>query len=223
MILSATDFGRRGMRACPYPREAFRKIVKKHDKVTGWQTQETYMLGLRDLRMFHDNEVRELRAAMEDTYLQIEEVLCLLDPDRWRRAAGRNAAGGAGSGSGSDGWVSRSAGSAGGDRRGSTFTPGFYEVRRRRNELLGKLRQDTRGPGNGIGRRSGPQFLAGLAFGAAFALGAMLVTRLVEVGSSDCKSTERLKQNRFEFFLFFFFIKDAVVMKNTNAAESSMP
>uniref|UniRef100_A0A7S0T4A2 SPX domain-containing protein n=1 Tax=Mantoniella antarctica TaxID=81844 RepID=A0A7S0T4A2_9CHLO len=145
--------------------EAFRKIVKKHDKLTGWTTQEIYMRGLRDLRIFHDDEVRDLRAAMEDSYLKIEEVLCLLEPSRWKRAAARGAG---------------SAGSALSVGRGGGFTPGFYEVRRRRNELLAKLRQDTRGPGAGIGRRSGPQFLAGLALGAAFALGAMLLMRLSE-------------------------------------------
>ena len=152
--------------------EAFRKIVKKHDKLTGWQTEETYMRGLMDLRIFHDDEVRDLRASMEDAYLQIEEVLCVLEPDRWRRAAARGTgaacklqphsltsplpvrgvgAGGAGS----------AAGRGGGGGGGGGFTPGFYEVRRRRNELLGKLRQDTRGPGNGVGRKTGPQFLAG--------------------------------------------------------------
>ena len=46
--------------------EAFRKICKKHDKVTGWQTQDTYMRGLRELRVFHDDEVNTLRAALED-------------------------------------------------------------------------------------------------------------------------------------------------------------
>ena len=67
--------------------EAFRKICKKHDKVTGWQTQDTYMRGLRELRVFHDDEVNTLRAALEDAYLKIEEVLCLLEPDRWNRVA----------------------------------------------------------------------------------------------------------------------------------------
>ena len=171
--------------------EAFRKIIKKHDKLTGWQTQETYMVGLRHLRIFHDDEVGDLRTSLENAYLKIEEVLCLLEPDRWRRAAARGA-GGAGSavgGGGGGGGGGRS--KRGGGRGSSSFTPGFYEVRRRRNELLAKLRQDTRGPGAGAGRRSGPQFLAGLALGAAFALGAMLVTRLGEAcaahpHSRDC-------------------------------------
>ena len=65
--------------------EAFRKICKKHDKVTGWQTQDTYMRGLRELRVFHDDEVQALRSALEDAYLKIEEVLCMLELDRWNR------------------------------------------------------------------------------------------------------------------------------------------
>ena len=67
--------------------EAFRKIVKKHDKLTGWQTQETYMRGLRELRIFHDDETRAIRSQLENAYLKIEEVLCALEPDRWRKAA----------------------------------------------------------------------------------------------------------------------------------------
>ena len=146
--------------------EAFRKIVKKHDKLTGWQTQETYMEGLRNLRIFHDDKVRDLRATMEETYLKIEETMCLADPDRWRRAAARGTNGIA---------------KAIDKKRASRFTPGFYEVRRRRNELLSELRQDARGPGAGNRRSSGPQFVAGLALGAAISLLAMVVTRLTEV------------------------------------------
>ena len=65
--------------------EAFRKIVKKHDKLTGWQTQETYMKGLRELRVLHDDEIGNLRSNMEYVYLKIEETLCELEPERWQR------------------------------------------------------------------------------------------------------------------------------------------
>lgn len=145
--------------------EAFRKIVKKHDKLTGWQTQETYMRGLRELRIFHDDETRAIRAHLENAYLKIEEVLCALEPDRWRKAA------------------------TGYEKGASDLSaPGFYEVRRRRNALLAKLRQDGRA---GLAshastrrERSRP-FVAGLALGAAIALGAMLATRVSEACSSD--------------------------------------
>ena len=101
--------------------EAFRKIVKKHDKLTGWQTQETYMKGLKELRVFHDDEVGELRAGMESAYLKIEEVLCALEPDRWKQRL-----------------------ASGGGAASSAAAPGFYEVRKRRNQVLSKLREDGR-------------------------------------------------------------------------------
>ena len=63
--------------------EAFRKIVKKHDKLTGWSTQETYMKGLRELRVLHDDEIGNLRSNMEYVYLKIEETLCELETERW--------------------------------------------------------------------------------------------------------------------------------------------
>lgn len=148
--------------------EAFRKIVKKHDKLTGWHTQETYMRGLRELRIFHDDETRAIRAQLENAYLKIEEVLCALEPDRWRKAA-RGYRGG-------------------GTRASDLAAPGFYEVRRRRNALLAKLRQDGRAGltshASTRRERSRP-FVAGLALGAAIALGAMLATRVVEACSSD--------------------------------------
>ena len=126
------------------------------------------MRGLRELRIFHDDETRAIRAQLENAYLKIEEVLCALEPDRWRNAA-RGYRGG-------------------GDRASDLAAPGFYEVRRRRNALLAKLRQDGRA---GLAshastrrERSRP-FVAGLALGAAIALGAMLATRVVEACSSD--------------------------------------
>ena len=139
--------------------EAFSKIVKKHDKATGWQTQDTYMRGLKELRVFHDDEVQNLRETMEAAYLKVEEVLCVLEPDRWNRVVrGRRT----------------------GKKSAAKSGPlGFYEVRRRRNELLAKLRNETKEVGS---RPStlGPRFQAGLALGVAFALGAMLVTRVSE-------------------------------------------
>ena len=143
--------------------EAFRKICKKHDKVTGWQTQDTYMRGLRELRVFHDDEVNTLRAALEDAYLKIEEVLCLLEPDRWNRVARGVKA----------------------NRKSSKPSGplGFYEVRKRRNELLAKLRGETRETGTSFvtrGRHSGPRFTAGLALGAAAALFGMLIAKIAE-------------------------------------------
>ena len=143
--------------------EAFRKICKKHDKVTGWQTQDTYMRGLRELRVFHDDEVQSLRSALEDAYLKIEEVLCMLEPDRWNRVV--------------RGVKTRSKSSK------QSGPLGFYEVRKRRNELLAKLREETRETGTSFiahGRTSGPRFTAGLALGAAGALFAMLITRVIE-------------------------------------------
>ena len=47
------------------------------------------MRALRDLRLFHDDEVREMRANMEEGYLKIEETLCLLEPKRWQLTAGQ--------------------------------------------------------------------------------------------------------------------------------------
>jgi len=111
--------------------EAFRKIIKKHDKLTGWQTQDVYMHALRELQVFHVQEVRELRKATEDLYLNIEDVLCQLEPQRWQRGGGGGMAGGGG----------RSRGGGGGGGGGGGAAPGFYEVRRRRNQLLGKLRK----------------------------------------------------------------------------------
>ena len=140
--------------------EAFRKIVKKHDKLTGWQTQETYMKGLKELRVFHDDEVGELRAGMESAYLKIEEVLCALEPDRWKQRL-----------------------ASGGGAASSAAAPGFYEVRKRRNQVLSKLREDGRmEPRTTLPRlgTAGPAFASGLALGAAIALGAMFTTRVVE-------------------------------------------
>ena len=91
--------------------EACRKIVKKHDKLTGWQTQETYMKGLKELRVFHDDEVGELRAGMESAYLKIEEVLCALEPDRWKQRL-----------------------ASGGGAASSAAAPGFYEVRKSKKQ-----------------------------------------------------------------------------------------
>ena len=147
--------------------EAFRKIVKKHDKLTGWHTQETYMRGLRELRIFHDDETRAIRAQLENAYLKIEEVLCALEPDRWRKAARGYRRGGT---------------------RASDLAAPDFEVRRRRSALLAKLRQDGRAGltshASTRRERSRP-FVAGLALGAAIALGAMLATRVVEACSSD--------------------------------------
>ena len=139
--------------------EAFSKIVKKHDKMTGWQTQDSYMRGLKELRVFHDDEVQNLRGTMESAYLKVEEVICVLEPDRWNRVV---------------------RGKRTGRKSAAKSGPlGFYEVRRRRNELLAKLRNETKEVGS---RPSslGPRFQAGLALGIAFALGAMLVTRVSE-------------------------------------------
>jgi hypothetical protein len=86
--------------------EAFRKIVKKHDKRTGWQTQETYMKSIHRLCVFNDEELEELRGAAEEAYLRVEEVLCQLEPKRWQRATAR--------------WKGV---------RGGSGAPGFYEVR----------------------------------------------------------------------------------------------
>ena len=69
---------------------------------------------------------------------------------------------------------------------------GFYEVRKRRNELLAKLREETRETGTSFiahGRTSGPRFTAGLALGAAGALFAMLITRVIEKCASGRMDT----------------------------------
>ena len=139
--------------------EAFRKIVKKHDKLTGWQTQETYMKGLKELRVFHDDEVGELRAGMESAYLKIEEVLCALEPNRWKQRL-----------------------ASGGGAASSAAAPGFYEVRKRRNQVLSKLREDGRmEPRTTLPRlgTAGPAFASGLALGAAMR-SARPTTRVVE-------------------------------------------
>ena len=139
--------------------EAFSKIVKKHDKMTGWQTQDSYMRGLKELRVFHDDEVQNLRGTMESAYLKVEEVICVLEPDRWNRVV---------------------RGKRTGRKSAAKSGPlGFYEVRRRRNELLAKLRNETKEVGSRLSSL-GPRFQAGLALGIAFALGAMLVTRVSE-------------------------------------------
>ena len=48
------------------------------------------MKGLRELRVFHDYEIGNLRSNMEQYYLRIEETLCELEPERWERRFGEN-------------------------------------------------------------------------------------------------------------------------------------
>ena len=164
--------------------EAFRKIVKKHDKLTGWSTQETYMKGLRELRVFHDDEMGRLRAHMEHFYLKIEETLCELEPERWERQFGENGSLGA-----EDGRDRPDAGDGPKkDKRGERNL-GFYEIRRRRNRVLARLRKDGRAGVVAAGGKQprGPSFVAGIAVGCAAGLILLLVARVYE----SCEVTTR--------------------------------
>ena len=152
--------------------EAFRKIVKKHDKLTGWSTQETYMKGLRELRVFHDDEMGRLRAKMEHFYLKIEETLCLLEPERWERRFGETHSLGDRPDAG-DGLKK--------DENGKNNL-GFYEIRRRRNRVLAVLRKDGRAGVVAAGGKQprGPSFVAGVAVGCAAGLILLLIARVYE-------------------------------------------
>jgi hypothetical protein len=163
--------------------EAFRKIVKKHDKLTGWLTQETYMKGLRELRVFHDDEIGNLRSNMEQYYLKIEETLCELEPERWERRFGENGSLGAEDSrhldtrDGSYGHAHSSK-----NKKSGKNNLGFYEIRRRRNRVLAELRKDGRAGVVAAGgkRPQGPSFVAGIAVGCAVGLIALLVARVYE-------------------------------------------
>lgn len=160
--------------------EAFRKIVKKHDKLTGWSTQETYMKGLRELRVLHDDEIGNLRSNMEYVYLKIEETLCELETERWQRRFGGNGSLGAEDGRhAGDGAMSRRLFKS---KNGGEKNLGFYEIRRRRNRVLAELRKDGRaGVVAAEGKRSqGPSFVAGITVGCAAGLIALLVARVYE-------------------------------------------
>ena len=160
--------------------EAFRKIVKKHDKLTGWSTQETYMKGLRELRVLHDDEIGNLRSNMEYVYLKIEETLCELEPERWQRRFGENGSLGAEDGRhAGDGAMSRRLLKS---KNGGEKNLGFYEIRRRRNRVLAELRKDGRaGVVAAEGKRpQGPSFVAGITVGCAAGLIALLVARVYE-------------------------------------------
>ena len=163
--------------------EAFRKIVKKHDKLTGWSTQETYMKGLRELRVFHDDEIGNLRSNMEQYYLKIEETLCELEPERWERRFGENGSLGAedsrhlDAGDGSYGLAQQAK-----NKKSGKNNLGFYEIRRRRNRVLAELRKDGRAGVVAAGgkRPQGPSFVAGIAVGCAVGLILLLVARVYE-------------------------------------------
>lgn len=170
--------------------EAFRKIVKKHDKLTGWSTQETYMKGLRELRVLHDDEIGNLRSNMEYVYLKIEETLCELEPERWQRRFGQNGSLGADDGRhAGDGATSRRLPK---NKNGGEKNLGFYEIRRRRNRVLAELRKDGRaGVVAAEGKRpQGPSFVAGITVGCAAGLIALLVARVYE--SCEVTTDERM-------------------------------
>ena len=163
--------------------EAFRKIVKKHDKLTGWSTQETYMKGLRELRVFHDDEIGNLRSNMEQYYLKIEETLCELEPERWERRFGENGSLGAEDSRHSDARDgSYGIAHASKNKKSGKNNLGFYEIRRRRNRVLAELRKDGRAGVVAAGgkRPQGPSFVAGIAVGCAVGLILLLVARVYE-------------------------------------------
>lgn len=161
--------------------EAFRKIVKKHDKLTGWQTQETYMKGLRELRVFHDDEIGNLRVKMEHFYLKIEETLCELEPERWDRRFGEKGRLGISEES-HHGLEPDSKKKLDKKEKSGGKNLGFYEIRRRRNRVLAELRKDGRAGVVAAGgkRPGGPSFVAGIVVGCALGLLFLLISRITE-------------------------------------------
>jgi hypothetical protein len=172
--------------------EAFRKIVKKHDKLTGWATQDTYMKGLRELRVFHDDEIGALRVRMEHFYLKIEETLCELEPTRWDRRFGeKGRLGVEDSGHEPVSFLhgkDKDAKKDGKKDKSGGKNLGFYEIRRRRNRVLAELRKDSRAGvvSSGGKQPEGPSFVAGIVLGCAVGLLALLISRIFE--SCEVKS-----------------------------------
>lgn len=50
---------------CSLNRTAIDKILKKHDKLRGFQSRGTVMVALKELRFYKETELRQLQGFME--------------------------------------------------------------------------------------------------------------------------------------------------------------